>query len=81
MTFAARSNRAPAGPIRRFVRAWGWRAYALPVLTALTVVCGIDVANGSTGGLPLGGGSSAPAPQAAGTPPPAVRTTAPGPAP
>jgi hypothetical protein len=39
------------------------------------------VANGSTGGLPLGGGSSAPAPQAAGTPPPAVRTTAPGPAP
>ncbi len=36
------------GPLRRFVRTWGWRAYALPVLTVLTVLCGVDAANGST---------------------------------
>ena len=57
MVFAGRSNRPPAGPVRRFVRTWGWRAYALPVLTVLTVVCGIDVATGSAAGLPLGGAS------------------------
>ena len=67
MVFASRSYRQPPGPLRRFVRTWGWRAYALPVLTVLTVLCGMDVANGSTG-LPLvGTGSGAPAPQAAGT--------------
>jgi hypothetical protein len=69
MVFAGRSDRPPPGPLRRFVRAWGWRAYALPVLTALTVLCGVDVANGSTGGLPLvGTGSTTPAPQAATAP-------------
>ena len=67
MAFAGRSDRPPPGPLRRFVRTWGWRAYALPVLTALTVLCGVDVANGSTG-LPLvGTGSVGPAPQAAAT--------------
>jgi Protein of unknown function (DUF3152) len=35
------------GPLARFVRTWGWRAYALPVLTVLTVVCGMDLASGS----------------------------------
>jgi hypothetical protein len=35
------------GWLRRFVRTWGWRAYALPVLTVLTVVCGMDLAAGS----------------------------------
>jgi hypothetical protein len=76
MTFASRSDRPPPGALRRFVRAWGWRAYALPVLTALTVLCGVDVANGSTGGLPLvRGGAGSPAPpateagRAAATPP------------
>ena len=65
MAFAGRSDRPPPGPLRRFVRTWGWRAYALPVLTALTVLCGVDVANGSTG-LPLvGTGSVSPAPEAA----------------
>ena len=63
MTFASRARRGPdRGPVRRFVRAYGWRAYALPVLTALTFLCAIDVANGSTGGLPLpagGDGSTA----------------------
>jgi hypothetical protein len=76
MVFASRSDRPPPGPLRRFVRAWGWRAYALPVLTVLTVLCGMDVANGSTG-LPLvGTGSATPTPQAA-----AAGTTAPSPAP
>jgi Protein of unknown function (DUF3152) len=60
MVFAGRSDRPPPGPLRRFVRTWGWRAYALPVLTVLTVLCGMDVANGSTG-LPLVGTGAAPA--------------------
>jgi Protein of unknown function (DUF3152) len=59
MTFASRGGRAPAGPLRRFVRAHGWRAYAIPVLTVLTVLCGVDVANGDTAGLPLPGRSTA----------------------
>src|SRR6185312_10980815 len=85
LTFAGRSYRPAPGPLRRFVRTWGWRAYALPVLTLLTVLCGMDVANGSTG-LPLvGTGSDAPAPQAAGTgaggaAPAASSPAAPGPA-
>ena len=54
MTFASRAGRPPSrGPVRRFVRAYGWRAYALPVLTVLTFLCVVDVANSSTGGLPL----------------------------
>jgi len=57
MAFAGRSDRPPPGPLRRFVRTWGWRAYALPVLTVLTVLCGVDAANGSTR-LPLGGADS-----------------------
>ena len=40
-------------PVRRFVRAWGWRAYALPLLVVLSVLCGIDVANGAEAGMPL----------------------------
>jgi hypothetical protein len=68
MSFAARSNRPPRGPVRRFVRAWGWRAYALPVLVLLSVLCGIDVANGAEAGLPLiGAGTGAP-PRAAAPP-------------
>src|SRR5215207_821829 len=64
-TFASRSSKAPAGPVRRFVRAWGWRAYALPVLTLLTVLCGMDVANGTAAGMPLVGSSSTGPPSAA----------------
>ena len=59
MIFASRSGRPPGGgPVRRFVRGYGWRAYAIPVLTVLTVLCGIDVANGSAAGLPLPLGGS-----------------------
>jgi hypothetical protein len=73
MAFASRSTRPPqGGPVRRFVRAYGWRAYALPLLTALTVLCGLDVANGSATGLPLPlGGSDAAGP--GGAPPVAAR--------
>jgi hypothetical protein len=80
MVFAARSDRPRPGPLRRFVRTWGWRAYALPVLTALTVLCGVDAANGATG-LPLvGTGSTAPTPDTA-APPAAAATAGPSPAP
>jgi hypothetical protein len=76
MTFASRSTRPPkGGSLRRFVRAYGWRAYALPLLTVLTVLCGVDVANGSTAGLPLplgGGGSDAGDPAAQPPPPTAA---------
>ena len=67
-----RAARPPVGRVRRFVRMWGWRAYALPLLVVLSVLCGIDVANGAESGLPLLGSTpgTAPPPQAA--PPPAT---------
>jgi hypothetical protein len=79
MTFASRARRSPRGPVRRFVSAYGWRAYALPVLVVLSVLCAVDVANGAAAGFPLPGpaGDRA-AEQAAG--PPAGAPTAPGPA-
>jgi hypothetical protein len=62
----------PSGALDRFVRTWGWRAYALPVLTVLTVVCGVDLANGPAAALPLRhADTAAPAPPAAAAPPPA----------
>jgi hypothetical protein len=79
MTFASRSGPpARGGALRRFVRAYGWRAYAIPLLTALTVLCGVDAANGAAAGLPLplgGGGPDTAAPAA--QPPPPGATTAP----
>lgn len=83
---AARSGRGPqaGGPVRRFVRAYGWRAYAIPLLTVLTVLCGVDVANGSASGLPLPvGGRDAPAPAGppAAAPPPATSPSAAAPRP
>jgi hypothetical protein len=59
MTFAARGGGRRRGPIRQFVRAYGWRAYAIPLLTALTTLCLVDVANGSTAGMPLPFGADA----------------------
>jgi uncharacterized protein DUF3152 len=35
---------APAGRVRRFVHRYGWRAYAIPVLTVATLVALIDTA-------------------------------------
>jgi Protein of unknown function (DUF3152) len=50
MTFASRARPASRrGPIRRFVGAYGWRAYALPVLTVITFVCLLDVAHSTAG--------------------------------
>ncbi len=89
-TSAARSHRSPqgsGGPLRRFVRAYGWRAYAVPLLTVLTVLCGVDVANGAAAGLPLslgGTDATAPASPPAAAPPAATTgppTTAPRPTP
>lgn len=81
---ASRAKRPPPGPVRRFVRTWGWRAYAVPLLTVLSVLCGIDVANGSEAGMPLVGSpapTAVPAPVAVGTPAPPAATTAPAPKP
>ncbi|HEV7657640.1 MAG TPA: DUF3152 domain-containing protein [Mycobacteriales bacterium] len=70
-------HRAPGSPLRRFVRTWGWRAYALPILTVLTVLCGVDVANGAEAGMPLIGSDPKPSPPAAApVAPPVVATTA-----
>jgi Protein of unknown function (DUF3152) len=69
------------GPLRRFVRTWGWRAYALPVLVVLSVLCGIDVANGAAAGLPLLSTPSSPPPVAAAPPSAAAPTTRPKPTP
>ena len=47
MTFAARSSGGrPPGRWRRFVQAYGWRAYAVPVLTMATA---LTVFNATTG--------------------------------
>jgi hypothetical protein len=73
--FASRSDTPLPGPVRRFVRAWGWRAYALPLLTVLSVLCGMDVANGAAGMPLVGSGASSPPPAAA----PPVPTGAPAP--
>jgi hypothetical protein len=73
----SRAKRPPAGPVRRFVRAWGWRAYALPLLVVLSVLCGIDVANGSEAGIPLVG--SKPPATGAAAPVTAQPTAAPSP--
>ena len=36
--------RPPSGRIRRFVRRYGWRAYAVPLLTVATVIALVDLA-------------------------------------
>jgi len=35
--------------LARFLQDYGWRAYAIPVLTVATFLCGIDVVNGPAG--------------------------------
>jgi Protein of unknown function (DUF3152) len=62
MTFAARSTAGkPPGRLRRFVRDYGWRAYALPILTVATVLALLDLAHDNGVGLPrLGDQRSAP---------------------
>ncbi len=37
-------SRPPAGPVRGFVRRYGWRAYAIPFLTVATLFALVDVA-------------------------------------
>ncbi|MGY1821180.1 DUF3152 domain-containing protein [Geodermatophilus sp. SYSU D00079] len=39
--------RRPAGRVRRFVSRWGWRAYAIPILTVATVLTLVDLVLGS----------------------------------
>jgi Protein of unknown function (DUF3152) len=62
MTFASRSV-AGAGPgrLRRFVRAYGWRAYAIPVLTVATFLTVADLASGDgSGSAPPSGSAGSP---------------------
>lgn len=40
--------RPPRSPLRRFVRRYGWRAYAIPLLTLATLVALVDVAIDAT---------------------------------
>ncbi len=54
----------PGGRVRRFVRRYGWRAYAVPLLTVATLVALVDVAATSVAGPPPGPGPAA----AAGSP-------------
>jgi hypothetical protein len=62
MTFASRSSAGkPPGRLRRFVRDYGWRAYALPVLAVATVLALLDLAHDNGVGLPtLGNAKSSP---------------------
>jgi hypothetical protein len=48
MTFAARSaGGRPPSRLRRFTREYGWRAYAIPLLTVATFLAVMDVARGN----------------------------------
>ncbi|MGY1754991.1 DUF3152 domain-containing protein [Blastococcus sp. SYSU D01042] len=40
--------RTPDGPVRGFVRRYGWRAYAIPLLTVATLFALVDVARDAT---------------------------------
>jgi hypothetical protein len=69
MTFAARSTAGrPPGRLHRFVREYGWRAYAIPLLTVATFLAVLDVAGGDGSGAPAPAAGSA----AAGPPAPPV---------
>lgn len=41
-TRGGRGRRSGKGPLRRFVDAWGWRAYAIPVLVLITGAVVVD---------------------------------------
>ncbi|SOC48863.1 Protein of unknown function [Blastococcus aggregatus] len=50
--------RTPEGPVRGFVRRYGWRAYAIPFLTLVTLFALVDVAVDATPGAEVGATSS-----------------------
>ncbi|MGY1804775.1 DUF3152 domain-containing protein [Blastococcus sp. SYSU D00922] len=52
--------RPPSGRLRRFVQRYGWRAYAIPLLTVATIVTLVDLALSSP--LAPSGGTGAAAP-------------------
>ncbi|MGY1749850.1 DUF3152 domain-containing protein [Modestobacter sp. SYSU DS0511] len=57
---ARRQAPPPAGPIRRFTRRYGWRAYAIPVLTLATVLTLADVALSGADQAPVADPAAAP---------------------
>ncbi len=63
------------GPVRMFVRRYGWRAYAIPLLTLVTLIALVDVALDRPRGTQAAGASSAvtqAAPSVVPTPAPAA---------
>jgi hypothetical protein len=46
------AGREPRGRVRRFVHRYGWRAYAVPLLTVATVVTLGDLAANGAGAQP-----------------------------
>jgi hypothetical protein len=76
MTFAARSSAGrPPGRLRRFAREYGWRAYAIPLLTVATFLAVMDVARGDGPAAGPAAGSSG---GEGGAPPPVTRPQATG---
>ena len=55
---ARRRTPSTAGPLRGFVRRYGWRAYAIPLLTLATLVALVDVAVDQPPGTEPAGASS-----------------------
>ncbi|MGY1844171.1 DUF3152 domain-containing protein [Modestobacter sp. SYSU DS0875] len=66
-----RQEPPPAGPLRRFTRRYGWRAYAIPVLALATVLTLADVALSGADQTPVADPAAAPSSVAA----PAVEPT------
>ena len=52
------SVRPTTGRIRRFLRRYGWRAYALPLLTVVTVIALVDLALTTPEPLPASGAAA-----------------------
>ncbi|WP_241038211.1 DUF3152 domain-containing protein [Blastococcus litoris] len=64
--------RPPAGRLRRFAQRYGWRAYAIPLLTIATIVTLVDLGLSSPLAPSGGGAAAAPTTASDSTTPPAV---------
>ncbi|WP_345771012.1 DUF3152 domain-containing protein [Geodermatophilus normandii] len=75
-----RRSRRPRGRLRRFAARWGWRAYAIPLLTVATVLALVDLlgpVGESAARVGTAAGGTASAPRSTDAPSPAPPTTAP----
>jgi Protein of unknown function (DUF3152) len=71
------TSRPPRGRFRRFVRRYGWRAYAVPLLTVATLIALVDLARTT----PESNTQAAPDPSAASAEPSAFKAPPPEPLP